>query len=395
MRTNIFYLIIVVLLNFAPPFYPQSIEEMLNDPDILVRREAINTIINGNLQEYIPNIEGAMFNQSEPFMIYTYLKTLHKLQSVNIAENSLEFIAFADNFGNMRPKEDPLEMKVKATLFLFDAENYSTLQYVFDIVNRDKPDVNPDAIILLARILIEVPTYSETAKTELQYIMNNSSSETSRFNAMLFLSIHTNSEYLSDFVDKFLNDEDITVRDQALGHLFNLHYTDLKNLLHQQLSADPSEIIRAKIADSLLIVFGEPSDLKAVIDYQPTEPDADVKTWMQFAIIDFIPPKPDTLNWDALTTRLISYTDEMFGYGWIADEETRKHYSKMLTAIIESIENTGQTIEACSIIQSQILERLEEDLSMELVTVEGYKFLHYYTIYIKEEIEENYGACLY
>ena len=299
MRSNFFYLIIIALLNCAPPFYPQSIEEMLNDPDIFVRREAIKTIIDENLNEYIPNIEEAMFNQNEPFMIYTYLKALHKLQSERIEKSSFDFISFADNFGNMRPKEDPLEMKVKATIFLFDAENYSTIQYVFDIVNRDKPDVNPDAIILLGRILNEVPTYSETAKRELQHIMNNSSNETSRFNAMLFLSIHTNSEFLSNYVNIFLNDEDITVRDQALSHLFNLEYEDLKSLLYQQLSEDPSEVMRAQIADSILAVYGEPSDLKAIIDYQPTEPDEHINSWMQFAISDFLPP--NRMVWDIMT----------------------------------------------------------------------------------------------
>jgi hypothetical protein len=232
-------------------------------------------------------------------MIYTYLKALHKLQSERIEKSSFDFISFADNFGNMRPKEDPLEMKVKATIFLFDAENYSTIQYVFDIVNRDKPDVNPDAIILLGRILNEVPTYSETAKRELQHIMNNSSNETSRFNAMLFLSIHTNSEFLSNYVNIFLNDEDITVRDQALSHLFNLEYEDLKSLLYQQLSEDPSEVMRAQIADSILAVYGEPSDLKAIIDYQPTEPDEHINSWMQFAISDFLPP--NRMVWDIMT----------------------------------------------------------------------------------------------
>lgn len=393
MKNNVVNIIIVMLLICVPSIYSQNLEEMLIDPDIFIRREAIKIIIDGNLQEYIPNIEEAMFNQNEPFMIYTYLKALNTLQSENIVENSLDFIAYADNFENMRPKEDPLEMKVKATIFLFDAEDYSTVQYVFDIVNRDKPNVNADAILLLGRILNKLPGYSETAKDELQYIMNNAENETSRFNAMLFLSIFTESEYLSEYVNKFLADEDITVRDQALSHLFNLEYAGLKNLLLQQLSADPSEIMRAQIADSILIVYGEPSELKAVIDYQPNEPDPEVSTWMQFAINVFIPPKPDGLSYNDLFLRLISYTDELFQYEWIENEETRDYYAERLTEAYESIENTSEIGDACAVIDERILQQLEQDLAEELITIEGYKFLHYYTIYIKEEIEEEYGPC--
>jgi hypothetical protein len=49
--------------------------------------------------------------------------------------------------------------------------------------------------------------------------------------------------------------------------------------------------------------------------------------------------------------------------------------------------------EVCSIIDEQILPRAEQDLKDQLITTEGNEFLHYYTIYIKEGIEKEFGSC--
>jgi hypothetical protein len=114
---------------------------------------------------------------------------------------------------------------------------------------------------------------------------------------------------------------------------------------------------------------------------------------MQHSIDVFIPSKPDTMGWYGLTTRLILYTDEMFGYGWIANEETKDFYVRRLQEIINSIGQTSEKNSACSIINESIVPQVEQDLQKVLITTEGYKFLHYYTMYIKEEIVEEFGPC--
>jgi len=151
--------------------------------------------------------------------------------------------------------------------------------------------------------------------------------------------------------------------------------------------------LRIGIADSLLFRFGEPSDLKAVIDHQPNDPDETAKSLMGYSINEFIPPKPDSLNCYELCEKLISYTGELFQYGWIRNEETRDYYVQQLAEVNKSIEITGEINDACVIIKDQIIPQVERDLKDELISEEGYKFLHYYTIYIKEDIEEEFGAC--
>lgn len=116
-------------------------------------------------------------------------------------------------------------------------------------------------------------------------------------------------------------------------------------------------------------------------------------TGLTYIIQNFIPPRPDGLGYYDLATRLISYTEEMFQYGWIENEETRDYYIQQLTTVYESIEETGEIGEACSIIDERILQQLEQDLAENIITTEAYKFLYYYTNYIKEEIEKEFGPC--
>lgn len=84
----------------------------------------------------------------------------------------------------------------------------------------------------------------------------------------------------------------------------------------------------------------------------------------------------------------------MFRYLWIQNEETRDYYINKLRDLINSIDpSIGEIKNACSLIESDILAKLEEDINNELITREAYKFLHHYSIYIKEEIEKDFGNC--
>jgi len=197
----------------------------------------------------------------------------------------------------------------------------------------------------------------------------------------------------NELVDKFVNSDDLPTKMMALEHLCINNYSDLNLLLKQQLELEEEMSLRIDIADSLLFRFGEPSDLKAVIDQQPNDPDETARSLMGYSINKFIPQKPDSLDYYELCEKLISYTDEMLQYGWIQNEETREYYVQQLAEVNKSIESTGEINEACIIINDQIILQVERDLKDELITEEGYKFLHYYTIYIKEDIEGNFGLC--
>ena len=270
----------IIIIQYGSILSQDSLSKLLFDSNVQIRYETINSITKQQLEEDVPYIEEAIFDQPEPFMIYKYLKALQTLNSPNIVSFTKQFIVLSDEFEDMRPAEDPLEMKVKATLILFNLGNYSTVDYVFELVQRDSVNINIYALDALGRILLEVPRYSEIAKTELLFVLDNSTDETSRSLAMLYLNEYSSTEFLTNYLDKFINDPDETIRNQAFCYLFNIEYQGLHSLLLERLSQDSSGVMRSRIADSILALFGEPADLKAVQNYQANEQDKTIKAFV-------------------------------------------------------------------------------------------------------------------
>ena len=160
-------------------------------------------------------------------------------------------------------------------------------------------------------------------------------------------------------------------------------------LLKVQLIQDPSWSFRVDLADSLLIKFGEPSDLKAVIDYQPTEPDETTRSLMGFSIQEFIPPRP-TVSTSEMIDNLQSFTQELLQYGWITEYSVYNLYQNKLSVIEEAYNK--QKVNALCILLDDFLS-YTEGLSRILLTIEGYKFMHYHGTYIKENVESEFGPC--
>ena len=386
---KIFIVIFISLLSVD--ISSQVSPEDLDNPIYGVRFNALEIIVKEKRVDFIPEIKARLFEQTNLTMQFAFLDALAKLQDPEIEQWTLSFIENADNF---QYPEDPLFYKVQATEILFDLNNYSTFQYVFDLLNRDQDRVDPITIVLLKRIMLEIPGQYQNALSEFVRIFKNV--QILGMLRLISLNISDEENYgeileLSLFAS--INDPDPEIRFKANGILKAREYPGLHELYIQQLSVESEAYIRSTYATSLLILFGEPSDLKLVIDYQPGEQDKISREFVAMTIEDFIPPKPDSISYSELCTKLISYIEEMFQYGWIQNEETRDYYVERLTEVYESIEETKEIGQACEIINDEILPQTEQDLQGHLITEEGYKFLHYHTIYIKEEIEEEFGPC--
>lgn len=396
MNSVIIHILILLKIFFLSNFIlcqNDPLIEALDNPNVLIRQRALFRVQDEMLSQYASALEERIFVQSEPFMIEEYLNTLNIIRSEHLESLALEFIDFTDNFNEMEPPRDPLEAKVFATTVLFNVDNYSTSEFIFELLDRDWPLINITAYNLLEKVIINVPQYESTAKSKLINIIDNSENNEFRSYSISCLERNYGEEYLSKYVSLFQNDSYWVVRHKCIEYLIKYNYVELNPLLKTRLVTDPYWVLRNTIANTLLLVYGKPSDLKAVIDYQPNEPDETARSLMAYSITHFIPPKPEGLSYNDLFLRLISYTDELFQYSWIENEETRDYYAQILTETYKSIESTGEIGEACAIIDERILQQLEQDLAEELITIEGYKFLHYYTIYIKEGIEEEFGPC--
>lgn len=388
---TVFLFLIASNFSFSQNF--EEVIQQLYSTNIYEAIGAIDIIITYNVEEAYPHITG-LYESKPPIVQRSFLIALQLFNDSVLYDRLIDYINRADDFINEEIPLDPLTEKVHATRLLFSIGQYQTYNYVFELITRDgMENINPDAFNSLDIIMNKIPEAENQARQLLIDLWENSPDIHYRYFSMSALCEKYDTETQSRIISAFQNDDYLPIRILALEYLSNQRYSGLNLLLKSQLKLEPSSAFRSDIADSLLQKFGEPSDLKAVIDYQPNEPDETARSLMRYSIKEFIPPKPDTLGYYDLCIRLISYTEEMFKYNWILNKETRDYYAERLTEVYQSIENTGEISYACSIINERILPQVERDRAEELITSEGYKFLHYYTIYIKEEIEKEYGSC--
>ena len=389
-------LIVLFCLIVTARSYSQDFEncvDSLYSQSFLTRLFAVECINDLKIYSALDAL-GELLENQPPYLQVQFLNALYTLEDPKIRTRAHELIERADGFGeDPEHPYNPLEAKVFATTILVYIGDFSTVNYAFEKLNQDEITTD-DALAfhLLPYIMDQIPSYKDEAKNILLGLLNNDD-EYFRYYALLYLAEEFGKEMNSELVNKLVNDNDLPTRFLALEYLFKQKYAGLNSLLKTQLIQDRTGVFRTAIADSLLQKFGEPSDLKAVIYYQPDEPDETARSLMGYAIDEFIPPKPASLNWQGMITKLLSYTNEFLEYGWIKNEATRDYYIQKLNAVKEAIENNSASAEACTIIDEQLLPKAEQDLKDKLITTEGYKFLYYYTIYIKEEIEKEYGAC--
>ena len=394
-KTIIHFLFILLSSLCCNTFAQCDLEGLINQlysSDPLERESSAFDIADCNLRDALPKIEG-LWNEEEDYNVkIQYLQTLYVLGSDQIVDYSLEIVN--SKYNSNRPLDiNPYYGKVIATRILFANGEYSTFNSVYDLLNNDYDDANSIVVFALGDIIEYLPVESENAKQWLIYITNNDSNDLTRSVSLETLFNYFPIETVDLGLDIFNQENSYMLKYEVFKSLISINYAGLKNFFYENLTIADYSDLRYSIADSLLSIFGEPSDFKAVISYQPNEPDETARSLMGYSISDFIPPNPDTLNWQGMITKLLSYTDELFQYSWIKNEETRDYYIQKLNAVNEAVGNHGATAEACTIINEQLLPKAEQDLKDKLITTEGYKFLYYYTIYIKEEIEKEYGAC--
>lgn len=389
-------IIITFLLLFnTNAIFSQNVEELIQQLYSDVHWEnivAVDEIIYFNIEEAFYAID-ELYDQKPPIVQSRFLEALQLFGDPLLYDRLIDYIDRADDFINEEFPLDPLTEKVNATYLLFTIEQYQTYNYIFEIIDRDGiNDLSPTAFNSLDIILNNVPSAENQAKNILISIWENSTNNIYRSLSQFFLVKKYGAEMLDRVLTSFTEDEYLPIRISALEHLSSFNYSELNSLLKTRLIIDPSSMFRDDIADTLLEKFGEPSDLKAVLDYQPTEPDETTRSLMGTAIENFIPPKPGNLSLLAHIEKLISYTDELYEYQWILPDDIFSYYIDKLNELRAYIEEENYEI-ACTLITETLLPQIEQDMLDEVITIEGYKFLHYHSIYIKEKIEDLIGTC--
>ena len=383
------FVIFFFLINICSLF-SQDKQHIINDlysPDEIVVWAALEDIEANRIGEAIPIIID-LIPIKHPTTQLRFLEVLQFFNYEGLIDLVYEFIGRADSFNNIDPPFDPLRAKIRATLLLFYLGDFNTYEYVFQVINRSKPAVANEAIYLLPFIYENVPTSSNDAYNELLYgYLNSPVGSDVKYFCLENLNKLSPSNFNANLINQFTQSDIFENRIQALRLLCRNRIQGLNQILINQLSKEVEGSIRITIADSLLVLYGSPSDLKAVIDHLPNETNSTAHSIMRFEIREFIPPRPiePTVQ---MIENLISYTTQLFQYSWIKDSTNYKSYlselEKQKKFYIEKDEdNLNDSIE-------HFLELVEGHHKPELLTEEGYKYLHYYETYIKENVDEEF-----
>jgi hypothetical protein len=383
--TLTFLITIFCSISFAQQ---DTLLEDLDDPDYLVRRSALIKIFNDSLYQYSNVLEDKIFQQQEVGMLTRYLRTINILRTPNAHQIILQFIQGADTLCNRKYSRDPLEERVIATGYLLNYQDYSTINYVQEMVNNTRPNYNLYAFMLLDDIAKEAPPWEQWAKNELVYAAQNATDNLFRIYAIDYLLRIYGEEMIPLTVDAARNDPEWGNRDIFIEDLVNNNYNDIHNFLKERLYADPYGTVRWSIADFLInSVYGQPSDYKFVLDYLITEPDSNTSYVISNDIYyDDIPTPDSTLNSLVLTDTLISYNNQLYNYQWITSDSLYNNYSARLQTIRDLIANSNYTSAQTEIDTMQASVEENYNSPTALLTTEGWKFLHYYLEYIEQRI---------
>ena len=141
-------------------------------------------------------------------------------------------------------------------------------------------------------MLSHVPTYADSAKEKLLWIVNNAGADIIRWNALYGLEKNYKAGFIPELLQIASSNTSVNVRIWAFQDLFELGYSDIRPFITGRLSLETDWIIRLDIADSLLARFGSPSDYARVQEYALTEPNDTARSVINYSLEYFQPPVP-------------------------------------------------------------------------------------------------------
>jgi hypothetical protein len=391
---NILLILSLFIITFINS-YSQCDESIINDliysGSSVTRAYGSKLIAECQLVEYGEELVNMLEGEEHLYTASFYLTTLESLNWEDIDVLAEQFLERVDGMIT-ETYDDVLESKVIAARILIRNDDFSFFQFVTQIVKRDRPNLTFETIYCLLQVLATGTQQIGYAKNELINLVSNANDYMIKATALKGLIQYPDNDVLNLLISVVQNDDDWAMRNEAYVVLLSNYYNSQQQLLRLQSAVDPEKTNRLTFARRLLADWGLPADLYTVIENLQNETDPDVIIGLDYLNQNFIPPNPVGLPLDTMIINLISYTDELYQYGWIENEETYNYYTNSLTDFIELL-NSGLYEKACVLINEEMPIQIESDFESELITIEGYKFLHYHTIYISERMEELLGPC--
>lgn len=359
----------------------QRVIDALNSPNSLSRLGALHSIEQYKVAEAEDSLKAKIWKDD----LDMQADYLHALQSINPSVAYQFALMFMDTLDIKYGTDLRMESRVRAIEVLFKNGDYSKTEFVFQLLDRDKPRINTTALRLLKEIILHVPQYAERAKSELITITQISTYSDDRIDALWDLEKIYGEEIFDLMVKTFTEDEHPTNRIIALEHmLVKYKNPELNVVLRNRLVEEPESSLRHDIATQLLTLFGTPSDYQFVRNYISQEPDQTIKNLLTYDVEDFISPEPDsTLTASEMIDTLISYNTQCYNHNWITNKGIYNSLSQKLENAKKNLEKRNDKA------AKNVLEAFRNEVEAQKekhITIDGYKFLYYYSGYIIERL---------
>ena len=343
------------------------------------------------IDEAVPKLESIIWN-TEPILQAISLQILNLFNSSKTYEYTLAFIDSIDNNSYENSSISSLDLKMKVVHILFAHNNFSLVGNVFEIINRDKPEISPYAREILDDIIRKVPEFADSAKAELlKLAMGNNVDSRDRYFALAQLNELYSDEMLPEIRETFIQNSDTPTRILAMEFLVHHQYAELNTLLKDRLQLDPDPSLRYRISEELLKNFGSVSNYSFLQNYNINEIDTTISYLIKSELYLYKPKEPQTGK--AITIiidTLTSYTNQCYNYEWLKDEIYKNELLTKLTNA-ENYLNAGDSLNCKTEITAfqnsvDLVYQNPEQNYPKYVSDEGYKFLYYYVGYIIERL---------
>ena len=387
-------LILIILIHHNHLF--SQVDTILNDlnsKNLRTKMMALYRIQDERLAEYLPVLEEKLFNQPEPFLSLIIFKTLDLLEDPNIISLAYEFIDYSNNFRNMFPPRDTLYAKIIATKILLKRGDSQTVNYIFQMIDRDFPDLDPEVIDCLSILIRDFETLESQAKNELIRYARSGKSNSLRSYSINVLFEKYSYDLIPFIKERFESDTYLPILVNSFGRIIQAQLEDNEDYFIRKLDSNLDPIVKTFIADSLLSIYGKPMDLKAVMEYYINETDTLAAKTTELIIRSFKAKEPDYHSTILeLLTNLTRLVDSISHYNWLSDLTFSNELKSILNTAKTNLQN-GDSL-ACRVnvkeFQDLVDNVYKDSLNTDprFVTIEGWKFLYWNAQYILDRLPE-------
>ncbi|MFC2134613.1 hypothetical protein ACFLTH_08355 [Bacteroidota bacterium] len=355
---------------------------------------AILSVAGDTIYQALDAVEQKIWNQQRGLHL-NFLRAMHALGSTKTHEYTLALFDTLDTnpVGPFGSFTDPQRTRMMANEILFKYNDYSKVNYVFEELDRQKPNVSMSAVRLLPQIIKNSPEYYSRAEQELLWALDSTPYERNKFTCIFLIRDALGEEALSKMIDIFISDSSSFMR-RAVLEIYLSEYGDkfdLHSLIKERLPLDPDGLMRLHLVKVLLLGYSTIDDYKYVKEYISNEPADSIKILIEYEIDSFLPhPPKDTTSLNSMLDTLISYTDQCYVYEWLGDESYKNELVNKLQTSKDYL-LSSDSLSCAKEIKSfqESIERVHADSAgshPKYVSGEAYKFLYYYSKYLLERL---------